>query len=114
MLRAALFFAAVYAVVLLAVAWVRDAVGDSGLYYVSIIAGLTDVDAITLSTAKMAALGQVDGGRAWRVILVAFLSNLAFKAAIVAVLGSRRLLLRVFLLFAILGAVAGGVIALYP
>ena len=114
MLRAALLFAAVYAIVLLAVAWVRHQIGDSGLYYVAIVAGLTDVDAITLSTAKMASLGQLDAGRAWRVILVAFTANLAFKIGIVAVLGSRRLLLRVAILFAVLGAVAGAVVLFYP
>ena len=114
MLRAALLFAAVYAIVLLAVAWVRHQIGDSGLYYVAIVAGMTDVDAITLSTAKMASLGQIDAGQAWRVILVAFTSNLAFKAGIVAALGSRALLLRVAVLFAILGAVAIGVVFLYP
>ncbi|MGZ5431327.1 MAG: DUF4010 domain-containing protein, partial [Thermoanaerobaculia bacterium] len=111
---AALLFAAVYAVVLLAVAWVRHAIGDSGLYYVAVVAGLTDVDAITLSTAKMASLGQLEPGRAWRVILIAFASNLAFKIGIVAVLGSRRLLLRVAILFALLGAVVGAVVLLYP
>lgn len=114
MLRAALFFAAVYALVLLAAAWVRHAMGDSGLYYVGIVAGLTDVDAITLSTAKLASAGQLDPGRAWRVILIAFTSNLAFKAAIVAVLGSSRLLLRVVILFAILGGVAVAVVLLFP
>jgi uncharacterized membrane protein (DUF4010 family) len=114
MLRAALVFAAVYAIVLLAVAWVRHQIGDSGLYWVAMIAGLTDVDAITLSTAKMASLGQLDPGRAWRVILVAFTSNLAFKIGIVAVLGSARLLLRITVLFAILGTVAIAIIFLFP
>jgi uncharacterized membrane protein (DUF4010 family) len=114
MLRAALLFAVVYAIVLLAVAWARDAIGDSGLDYVAIVAGLTDVDAITLSTAKMASLGQLDPGRAWRMILIAFISNLAFKIGIVAVLGSGRLLLRVAILFAILGAVVAAVILLAP
>ena len=113
MLRAALLFAAVYVIVLLAVAWVRHAIGDSGLYYVAIVAGLTDVDAITLSTAKMASLGQLAPDRAWRVILVAFTSNLVFKAGIVAVLGSRALLWRVAALFAILGGVAIAVVMLF-
>jgi len=114
MLRAALLFAAAYAIVLLAVAWVRHQIGDSGLTWVAIVAGLTDVDAITLSTAKMASLGQLEPGRAWRVILIAFTSNLAFKTGVVAVLGSGRLLLRVAILFAILGAVALGIVLLYP
>ena len=114
MLRAALMFAAVYAVVLLAAEWVSRSLGSSALYYVAIVAGLTDVDAITLSTAKMAGTGQLEVKDAWRVILIAFVSNLAFKAVIVGALGSRALLWRVLLLFALLGAVAGAVILLYP
>lgn len=114
MLRAALLFAAVYALVLLGAEWVSRSLGNDALYYVAIVAGLTDVDAITLSTAKMAGVGQLPVDTAWRVILIAFVSNLAFKAAIVAMLGSRALLWRVALLFMLLGAVAGAVILLYP
>lgn len=114
MLRAALLFAAVYALVLLGAEWVSRSLGNDALYYVAIVAGLTDVDAITLSTAKMAGMGQLPVDDAWRMILIAFVSNLAFKAAIVAALGSRALLWRVALLFALLGSVAGAVILLYP
>jgi uncharacterized membrane protein (DUF4010 family) len=112
MLRSALLFAGLYAVVLLAVAWVGDSLGDVGLYGLAALAGLTDVDAITLSTAKMANLGQIDAGHAWRVILIAFVSNLIFKIGIVAAVGSRALLWRVAILFAILGVAAGVVILL--
>jgi uncharacterized membrane protein (DUF4010 family) len=114
MLRAALTFGALYAVVLLGVAWVRHAMGDSQLYLAAAVAGLTDVDAITLSTAKLAEANAIDATRAWRLILIAYISNLVFKAGIVAVLGSRQLLLRVVVVFAIIGAVAAGVIAFYP
>lgn len=113
MLRAALAFAGLYVVVLLAVAWAKEWIGQKGLYMVAAVAGLTDVDAITLSTAQMARVGQIDAGTTWRVILVAFLSNLVFKAGIIAVMGSRRLLASVSLLFAILGAGSGLVMLLY-
>ena len=113
MLRAALVFGAMYAVVLLAVAWVKDAAGNAGLYAVAAVAGLTDVDAITLSAARMGQLGEIDADRAWRVIVIAFLSNLAFKAGIVAVAGSRRLLAIVAGLFAVLGAGSGLVMLFY-
>ncbi|MEO6486756.1 MAG: MgtC/SapB family protein, partial [Thermoanaerobaculia bacterium] len=102
MLRAALVFGGMYAFVLFGVAWVQNRMGNSALYVAATVAGLTDVDAITLSTAKLAAAGGVDAGRAWRVILTAYLSNLAFKALIVAFIGSRRLLKRVAILFTIL------------
>jgi len=113
MLRAALVFGALYAIVLIAVAWVREAVGESGLYVVAAVAGLTDVDAITLSTAQMAKNGQISASLTWRVILIAFLSNLVFKAGIIAVIGSRRLLAMVATLFGILGAGTAMVMILY-
>jgi uncharacterized membrane protein (DUF4010 family) len=113
MLRAALVFGALYAIVLIAVAWVREAVGESGLYVVAAVAGLTDVDAITLSTAQMAKNGQISASLTWRVILIAFLSNLFFKAGIIAVIGSRRLLAMVATLFGILGAGTAMVMILY-
>ncbi|HUP49743.1 MAG TPA: MgtC/SapB family protein [Thermoanaerobaculia bacterium] len=113
MLRAALLFGALYAVVLLGAAWVKEGAGEAGLYAVAAVAGLTDVDAITLSTARMAAVGEVEATQTWRVILIAFLSNLVFKLGIVAVAGSRRLLATVATLFALLGAGAALVIGLY-
>lgn len=110
MLRSALAFALMYALVLLAVEWVRHRVGQPGVYVVAAIAGLTDVDAITLSTAKIAEEGAMAADQAWRVILVAYLSNLLFKAGIVAVTGSRALLARVGLMFGALFVV--GVVVL--
>ena len=105
-LKAALAFGALYAVMLLAVAWARDWFGTAGLYAVAAISGLTDVDAITLSTARLAETGSVPARDGWRAILLAALSNLIFKAGIVAVLGSRALFGRIAVLFGL--ALAGG------
>jgi uncharacterized membrane protein (DUF4010 family) len=110
MLRSALAFAAMYALVLLAVEWVRHRIGQPGVYAVAAIAGLTDVDAITLSTAKIAEDGAMAVEQAWRVILVAYLSNLLFKAGIVAVIGSRALLARVAVMFGVLFVVGAVVL----
>ncbi|MFN2238246.1 MAG: MgtC/SapB family protein [Thermoanaerobaculia bacterium] len=91
-LKPALLFAALYAVVLVGVAAARTWFGDRGMYVVALISGLTDVDAITLSTAKLAETGGLETPIAWRLIVVATLSNLAFKTAVVATIGSRRML----------------------
>jgi uncharacterized membrane protein (DUF4010 family) len=53
---------------------------------VSIISGLTDMDAIALSISEMASRKLIESGFAWRLIMVAALSNLVFKAGVVAVL----------------------------
>lgn len=91
-LRLAMTFAGVYAVVSFIVAAVKTEFGVQALYPVALIAGLTDVDAITLSTSQLVSQGRLEPGTAWRVILVASLSNLVFKAGMVAVIGGRGLL----------------------
>jgi uncharacterized membrane protein (DUF4010 family) len=109
-LRPALLFGLLYAGVLLAAAWARQRYGAGGLYGVALISGLTDVDAITLSTAQLVEGGRVSAERGWRVILAASLSNLAFKAGIVAALGGRALFARIAAVFG--AAAAAGMLLL--
>jgi uncharacterized membrane protein (DUF4010 family) len=113
-LKSALLFGAIYAAVLLAVAFARDRFGTAGLYTVAGLSGLTDMDAITLSTARLVEGGGLEPGTGWRAILIAAMSNLVFKAGIVAVLGSRRLLWRVAILFGILAAAGVVILWLWP
>jgi uncharacterized membrane protein (DUF4010 family) len=105
-LRSALVFGALYAGVLLAVAFARDRFGTSGVYGVAALSGLADMDALTLSTSRLVGGGQLVPNDGWRAILLGALSNLAFKGGIVAFLGSRALLARIVLLFG--AAVASG------
>jgi uncharacterized membrane protein (DUF4010 family) len=95
-LTAAIRFAAFFALVLLAVAGVRANFPGRGVYAVAALAGLTDVDAITLSMAE-AARGGEDAHRAAIAIGIAVISNTAVKTGIVLVLGSARLKLPVTL-----------------
>jgi uncharacterized membrane protein (DUF4010 family) len=110
-LKSAVFFGAIYAVIILAVAFAKERFGTAGLYAVAGISGLTDMDALTLSTARLVDSGRLDVGSGWRAILLAAMANLLFKAGIVAVLGSQRMLGRVALLFG--AAVAGGGVVLW-
>jgi uncharacterized membrane protein (DUF4010 family) len=110
-LKSALAFGALYAVVLVAVAWAKERFGTAGLYTVAGISGLTDMDALTLSTARLVDSGRLEAGSGWRAILLASMANLVFKTGIVAVLGSRRMLGRVVLLFG--GVVLGGGVILW-
>lgn len=113
-LKAALFFGALYAIVLLAVSAAKDQFGDRGLYIVAAISGLTDVDAITLSTSQMVNAGRLSNDDGWRVIVVAIMSNLFFKGVTVAALGHRRLLATIGWYYG--AAMVGGilVLALWP
>jgi len=114
-LRPALVFGLIYAAVLFAVAAARHYFAGSGaLYAVAAISGLTDVDAITLSTARLVDGGRLEPGTAWRLIVVATLTNLGFKGLLACVLGGRLLGAKLAWSFG-LGAAAGcALIAFWP
>jgi uncharacterized membrane protein (DUF4010 family) len=103
-LKPAILFGALYAVVLLIVAAAQDLLGDTGLFAAAALSGLTDVDAITLSTSRLVATGRLEGDTAWRLILLAILSNLLFKFGIAWMLGRRAFAMK-------LGRVVGVAIA---
>ncbi|MGH9834275.1 MAG: MgtC/SapB family protein [Blastocatellia bacterium] len=105
-LKSALLFGLLYAVILLAVAFAKERYGSSGLYFVAGLSGLTDVDAITLSTSQMVNLDRIGADQGWRLIVIATMSNLVFKALMVATLGHRRLFAKVGASFAP-GLIAG-------
>ncbi len=90
--KSALIFGLLYAIILLAVAFAKEEFGQDALYVVSVISGLTDVDAITLSLSQLIKSGGLQTDSGWRLILLASLSNLFFKGAMAAVIGSRKLL----------------------
>jgi uncharacterized membrane protein (DUF4010 family) len=113
-LRLAMTFAAVYAVVSFIVAAVKTEFGGAALYPVALIAGLTDVDAITLSSSQLVAQGRLEPDTAWRVILLASLSNLVFKAGMVAVIGGRKLLAFILPAFGAVLAIGAGVLLWWP
>jgi uncharacterized membrane protein (DUF4010 family) len=101
-LRPAVKFGLLYAVILLISKAAQTYLGDTGVYLSSAAAGLTDVDAITLS---MAELGGQAGGLgldvAARAIVLAAMSNTIVKGGVVLVSGSpslRRALLPGFVL----------------
>ncbi len=90
-LKSALFFGLLYAVIIFAVAVVKDYFGSGGLYAVSILSGLTDMDAITLSLANTINGGGLDAAEGWRLILTAALSNLVFKGGMALFIGDVQL-----------------------
>ncbi|MDX1583997.1 MAG: DUF4010 domain-containing protein, partial [Thermoanaerobaculia bacterium] len=59
-LKTAMFFGVMYAIVVVAVAAAKEYFGREALYGVAAISGLTDVDAITLSTAQLVERGRLD------------------------------------------------------
>ncbi len=91
-LKSALVFAALYALVLLAVAGAKRYAGQSGIYAVAAVSGLTDNDAITLSTSQLVEQGALSPAVGWRAIVIAVIANILFKTGLAGVLGGARLL----------------------
>lgn len=113
-LKSALLFGVFYGVVLFALAAVKEHFGDRALYGVAALSGLTDMDAITLSTAQLINAGHLTIDTGWRMILVGAMSNLMFKAGAVALLGTPHLLKRVLLVFGVCQASAIGLLVFWP
>jgi uncharacterized membrane protein (DUF4010 family) len=113
-LKSALIFAGLYAIVVLAVAIARKYFGEQGLYVVAVISGLTDMDAITLSTAKLVEAESVSAEIGWRSILVASAANLVFKLGLCIWLGGRRFALPATLALGAIVAASCIVLWLWP
>jgi uncharacterized membrane protein (DUF4010 family) len=113
-LKVAVVFGAMYAVILFFVAITERHFGDTGMYVLAVISGLTDVDAITLSTAEMIQADRVSKGVGWRMMLIGGISNMAFKGGVAAVLGGRRLLKRIAVMFGVTLLAGFGILLLWP
>jgi len=111
-LKGAFIFALLYGFISFISAAVHDNFGNKALFFVSIVSGLTDLDAITLSTAKMTEQKNIEPSLGWRLILSAALSNLVFKGGMAMVVGGRYLGRLIILLFGIL-IIAGVAILLF-
>jgi uncharacterized membrane protein (DUF4010 family) len=107
-LGSAMRFGAVFAVILLATKAAKLYLGNQGLYLAALVAGLTDVDAVTLSTARNAAAELNPAAIA---ILIAVAANTIVKSSLAAFVGGRALGTRAFIVggLIIAGAAAGAV-----
>jgi uncharacterized membrane protein (DUF4010 family) len=112
--KPAFIFAAMYGLVLMGVAYAKEQFGSGGLYAVAAISGLTDMDAITLSTAQMAERNGVETSLVWRAILIASMARFIFKFGVASALGSRPLALRVGVVFALALASGGAILGFWP
>ncbi len=90
-LKTAFSFGLLYAAVLLASAWLQDIAGNSGLYIVALVSGLTDADASVLSTLRMFNLEKIPDSEAVIAVTLALAANLVFKIGLVISIGGRAL-----------------------
>ena len=89
-LTEALKFGVIYTVILLLVGFAKENMGDSAIYIVSGVSGLTDVDAVVISMANLGGV-TLDMGVALIGVAVAVISNTFVKYLICLVFGSGRL-----------------------
>lgn len=104
-------FGLLLAGILLLAAAARTYLGDQGLYLVAALAGLSDVDAMTLTAANNIKSG-LPPGIAMGAVLTAAIVNTVVKAAIAGALGGRTMAWPMALAAAAMFAAAGLTLAL--
>ena len=107
-LRTAVGFGVLYAAVLFSAAWLSDIAGSGGLYVVALVSGLTDVDAITLSSLRLFGLGKLPAFDAVTAIGLGIMANIAFKLGLVFFVGGPLLAKRCALGMIVTAAGIGG------
>ncbi|MDR3415175.1 MAG: MgtC/SapB family protein [Nevskia sp.] len=108
-MRIALGFGALFAIVLLAVTWIHEVAGSAGVYSMAVLSGLTDIDAITLSTLQLANAGSLSGDQAAKAIALAYAASIVMKFGIAWGIAGRPVARRAALGYlCVLGGMAAG------
>lgn len=110
-LPTALVFAAVLALVAVLARAAIDRFGTAGLYTVSFLSGLADVDAVAISNAQLAARAAIAPATAATAMLLAAGANLLLKAAMAWGIGGAAFGRRVMLGYVAATAVGAGAAA---
>ncbi len=109
-LMPAIQFGLLYAAILFVANLARIYLGNAGIYLSSILSGLADVDAITLSMSELSRTGgSLDMTTAARAIVFAVMSNTVVKGGIVLLSGTpslRKVMLPGFILILVTGLAA--------
>lgn len=108
-IRISLAFGLMYGAVLFLTAWLSDYAGTKGLYAIALVSGLTDVDAITLSSLRLFSLGKLAAEQTVTAIVLALIANLVFKFGLIVFIGGAMLAKRCIWG---MGAVAAGAAAM--
>jgi len=98
-MRIALQFALIYAAIVLAVHIAADHYGRAGIYWTSFFSGLTDLDAISVSSGQMASHAQIEISTAANAIIIAALANTLLKGGLACALGATTLRKPILLVF---------------
>ncbi len=111
-LSSAVKFAALIVGIMLISRWAGETFGASGTYVAGALAGLADVDAITLSMANLVKKDELTVAVASRTIVLAVASNTVVKGVLSIALGGRAMGGRVLLAFGLVLALGLTVVVL--
>lgn len=102
-MKTALKFAILLGIILVLSEAMKEWLGDVGIYILSVVSGLMDVDAITLSLSKMAK-DELSRDVAVRGIVIATATNTVIKGLIFSFITHLKLSARLVFVLAISGA----------
>ena len=106
-LWSAMAFAGIYILILFGMAFAKEQLGNEGTWLVAALSGITDIDAVTLSSGRLVASDRLNAENGSLSVVAAPVSNLIAKIIIGWILGGAALARRLLLLFA--GPMIGGV-----
>jgi uncharacterized membrane protein (DUF4010 family) len=89
-LKPALMFAGLLVLITIASRLAVERFGAEGFYYLSALAGLADVDAVTLSASEQTAQGALEPRAAGMGVLLAIAANMAVKGGMMASIAGLR------------------------
>uniref|UniRef100_UPI00262D0BA1 DUF4010 domain-containing protein n=1 Tax=Sulfurihydrogenibium sp. TaxID=2053621 RepID=UPI00262D0BA1 len=92
-------FALIYIVIFVLIKYSQNEIGISGVYIISLISGIIDVDAVTFSAASLSKNGTIFINQASIIVLLAIISNTFFKYMYILIFANNNLkkeMLKVF------------------
>ena len=107
-IKSALQFGFIYALVVFSIKVLDFYFGNKGIYLASLISGVIDVDAITLSISKIFTNGKIEVDVAIKGILLAVLSNSFFKFGYIYFFGTKELAKNIFVFLLIITVITLG------
>ena len=108
-LSEAIKFGLLFGVIYGAITLVQDHYGEIGVYIISLLSGITDVDAITLSLSELAVDQKLSIGASSLGIVIASVTNSLVKLGIVYWIGGKALGWKLTLFYLLTLGVMGGV-----
>ena len=112
-LRVAFQFGILYALIVFVVKASIVKLGAKGVFWISGLSGLIDLDAITLSLSQMTVTGNLGSHVTMSAILIAIFANTALKVIVAAFFGSPALFREVGTVLGITSAVESVLFVFY-